>query len=38
MEAGQAARWAAGVGQGTFCARDQIGAMGVWREEPLPSS
>jgi hypothetical protein len=38
MEAGQAARWALGVGQGTFCARDQIGEMGVWREEPLPSS
>lgn len=38
MEAGQAERWAPGVGQGTFCARDQIGAMGVWPEEPLPSS
>lgn len=38
MEAGQAARWAPGVEQDTFRARDQIGAMGVWREEALPSS
>lgn len=28
MEAGQAERWAPGAGQDTFCARDQIRAMG----------